>query len=74
MDTVQVQVHRDNGKTVVRLNGDLDGSGANQVVHALQSIQRRSRGNEIVLDLSAIQRLGYFGIATLSRFIRNYGG
>lgn len=72
-DRVELRIQRNNGKIVMYLDGYLDGGGANKVVHTLQSIHGDFQGRTVVLDLSAIKRLEYFGIATLSQFIRNHG-
>lgn len=74
MVPLELRIKKDNDRFVIQLKGDLDGSGANQVVHALHRLRGDSRGNRVILDLSTIEKLEYFGVATLSRFIRNHQG
>ena len=72
MVLLKLKIQRNDDRVVIHLSGNLDGSGANQVVHAVHRLRGDSQGNMVILDLTTIQKLEYFGVATLSRFIINH--
>lgn len=71
MAGMQLRIQRDNAKVVIHLKGTLDGSGACQVEHTLQRLQKISKGCRLVFDLGGLRSFEYFGVAILAKSIRS---
>jgi anti-anti-sigma factor len=67
---MQLKIQRNNGKVVMYLNGNLDGSGACQVERALERLKDLPGNCELIFDLSGIRNFEYFGVAILAKYIR----
>lgn len=72
-ERMQLKIPTDNGKLGMRLNGNLDGSGACQVEHALHRLQETSKNRNLVIDFHGIRNFEYFGIAILAKSIKTQG-
>lgn len=70
MAGMQLKIQRDNGKVVMHLKGNLDGSGACQVEGALERLQDLPRNCKLIFDLRGVRSFEYFGVAILAKSIR----
>ena len=67
---MKLKIQNKNGKVLMRLMGNLDGSGACQVESALERLQGLPRNSKLIFDLSGIRNFEYFGVAILAKSIR----
>jgi len=67
---MQLKIKRDNGKVVMHLKGNLDGSGACQVERALERLQDLSGNCKLIFDLRGVRSFEYFGVAILAKCIK----
>jgi anti-anti-sigma factor len=67
---MQLKIKRDNGKVVMHLKGNLDGSGACQVERALERLQDLSGNCMLIFDLRGVRSFEYFGVAILAKCIK----
>ena len=66
----QLEIQRDNGKVVIYLKGNLDGSSACQVESALERLQGLPGNGKLIFDLRGVRSFEYFGVAILAKSIR----
>ena len=70
MAGMQLKIQRDNGKVVMYLKGNLDGSGACQVERALERLQDLPGNCELIFDLRGVRTFEYFGVALLANSMK----
>lgn len=70
MAAIQLKIHRENGKVVMRLKGNLDGSLACQVERALERIQDLPGNCRLIFDFREVRSFEYFGVALFAKSIR----
>lgn len=70
MASMQLKIQRGNGKVVMHLKGNLDGSGACQVESALERLQDLPKNCKLIFDLRGVRNFESFGVAILSKSIR----
>jgi len=68
----QLEIQRENGKVVIYLKGNLNGSSACQVDHALKRLEKTPEGCELVFDFGGVRNCEYFGIALLAKSLRSH--
>jgi anti-anti-sigma factor len=74
MAGMQLEIYQNNGEVLMHLRGNLDGSGACQVEHALKRLQDKANNCRLIFDLRGIRSFEYFGIAILAKRIRGQKG
>jgi anti-anti-sigma factor len=65
-----LKVISNNGKVFLRLKGDLNGSGACQMEHALERLRHVPKTSRLTVDLSGIRDLDCFGVVHFAKAIR----
>jgi anti-anti-sigma factor len=71
MKRSQLEIKRGNGKVVMHLKGNLDGSSACQVEHAMKRLEGTAEGCQLVFDFGGVRNFEYFGIALLAKSLRS---
>ena len=59
-----------NDEVFLRLSGELNGSGACQMEHALERLRDEAKASRLTVDFSGIRHFDYFGVAQSARAIR----
>jgi anti-anti-sigma factor len=67
----QLEIQRENGKVVIHLKGNLDGSSVCQVDHAMKRLEKTPEGCQLVFDLGGVRNFEYFGIVLLAKSLRS---
>ena len=65
-----LKVISNNGKVFLRLKGDLNGSSACQMEHALERLRDVAKTSRLTVDLTGILDLDYFGVVHFAKAIR----
>lgn len=67
---INLKVKQSNGNVLLRLRGDLNGSGACQMEHVLEKLRDVPRTSRLTIDLSGIRDFDYFGVVHFARALR----
>ena len=65
-----LKVMRNNDKVLLRLKGDLNGSSACQMEHALERLWDAAKVSRLTVDFSGVRHFDYFGVAHSAKAIR----
>ena len=65
-----LKVISNNGKVFLRLKGDLNGSSACQMEHALERLWDAAKVSRLTVDFSGVRHFDYFGVAHSAKAIR----
>ncbi len=65
-----LKIMRNNANVLLRLRGDLNGSGACQMEHALERLRDVPKAARLTIDLSGIRDFDSFGVVHFAKAIR----